>query len=901
MRPSPRRHRPRSHRLLDSLVFLKIAILGALLFSAPEPALADKDGVPRLDSLYGAWLDATAPWMTADERQAFEALDDDRGRELFIRAFWNARTPDLLPGGSLEEWWRRFAEARRRFGDLDNDRARTLLTAGIPAEEQVFGGCRGVLRPLRIWHYDRHQAEALGLDVDPGAADGGFDVVFRRDYDAEDGLFRLWSRLGDGTGALSEDDAPWRRDVKQIVAFSRDRRCFRDGDREERVVTRALLGAVDLEALRAAAAHRTPPPQWLSAFRTDLQSDALQLPAERVDDPVAIGYPGRDAAKVLTLGRIQVPTETLQRGAAGQLFDRLRLLGEVHLGPHVADRFEHIYHLSGPSPPGDTLELDFYRRLRPGDYELRLRLEDPFGQALLRRDLILDVPILDGAPRILDDQRPAGGAALRDLTRRRVLSMIHFPGLDIVPPASNAVGDVELRVVASGGDIDLVELSLNGAKVAEDGSPPYRFPVDLGPTPEAHRLEATAFDAAGRIIARTELQLEPAARPLAVALRRLGDELEARVSVPDGETLSQLELSLDGLNLAALGPHEAVTETAAGTAETTAVTEEDGRLVFRVPLPETLAANRRFIRAAVKTEAGATAEQLLFLDTETPLEAVQVRWIEVYATVLDAAGRPVVGLDADDFRIEEDGREQSILRFERVEDLPLQVMLAMDISESMRDRLSTAVKSARRFFETVVTPKDRAALVTFNHDLRLAVPFTDDVGQLALGASGLAAWGGTRLHDAVIFSSGYVGGHEGRRALVLLTDGHDVESDFDAEEALDFAVRAGLAVYPILLGGSAEGTRRGLEKLAQESGGRAFAIRTIAQLDGVYRRIEEELRSQYLLVYQAPRDGGGIGDTAPGAEAAPPQANPEPGSFRRIDVTTTRAGLTTRALRGYYR
>ncbi|MEM8995077.1 MAG: VWA domain-containing protein [Acidobacteriota bacterium] len=868
-RRTPRRRIVRSLQLLSALVGLFVA----------GPVAADQDDVPRLDSLYGAWLEAATPWMSADERRVFEGLTDDRSRELFIRAFWDARTPDQLPGGSLEEWWRRFAEARRRFGDLDNDRARAMLTAGVPAAEQVFGGCRGVLRPLRIWHYDRHQAEALGLDVDPGTADGGFDLVFRRDYDARDGLFRAWSRTGDGTAALSEDDAPWRRDVKQIIAFSRERRCFRDGDREERIVARALLGAVDLDELGAAAGRRVPPPDWLGAFRSRLAAGELELPAERIAQPVAIGYPGSDAVKVLTLGRIQVPVEGLGRGAAGQLFDRLRLLGEVHLGRHVADRFEHIYHLSGPPPTDDVLELDFYRRLRPGDYELRLRLEDPYGRALLRQDLVLDIPIMDGAPRILDDQRPAGGAPLRDLTRRRVLSMIHFPGLDIVPPASNAVGEVAVRVVASGGDIDVVELALNGAKVAEADTAPYRFTVDLGPTPEAHRLDAAAYDAAGRVIARSTLELEPDGRPLAVALVRSGTRLEARVSVPEGDAIERLHLDLDGLDLATFS---------ASDAAEVAAPDADGAPVFTAELPEVLPAGSRFVRASVETVSGALAEQLLLLDRETPLEAVQVRWIEVYATVLDAAGRPVVGLGAEDFQLLEDGAEQSILRFERVEDLPLQVMLAMDTSESMRDRLATAVESARRFFETVVTPKDRAALVTFNHDLRLAVPFTGDAGQLALGASGLAAWGSTRLHDAVVFSSGYVGGHDGRRALVLLTDGHDVESDFDADDALDFAVRAGLAVYPILLGGSAEDTRRGLEQLARESGGRAFAIRSIAQLDGVYRRIEEELRSQYLLVYQAPRDGG--------AGSAP-----EPGSFRRIDVETLRDGLTTRALRGYYR
>ena len=833
--------------------------LAATLAAFCDATVQADDEVLRLEDFYEAWQRAAAPWMSPEERQFFASLSSDRQRELFIRHFWQARGEEQLPGGSLEEWWRRFNEAQRRFEKSPSDRARAMIAAGVPSSEQVFGGCRGVLRPLRIWHYDRYQAEALGLADE---ADG-FDLVFLRDYEAEDGLFRSWSR-SEGHGALSENDAPWRRDVAQILAFSRERRCFRGGADEERVVGRALRRAVDLATIEEAARKRQPDPTWLHDFRRQLDAQVLKLPAERIETPVAIGYPGRDASKVLVLGRIQVPVEALRRGAADQLFDRLRLLGEARVTSFSADRFEYVYHLSGPPPSDDILELDFYRRLRPGTYELRLRLEDAYGRALLRRDLVLEVPVLESAARIQDDQRPSGGAPLRDLTRRRVLSMVHFPGLAVVPPDANAVGPTDISLLATGSGTDVVELRLNGEKVDDDASPPYRMNIDLGPQPQSHELEAIAFDAAGRVVARASHRLQPSERPLAVKLERRGAEIEAMVSLPAGETLESLELELDGqpLQISSTAPYLAM-------------------------LPAALPPGSRFVRAVLRTASGQQSEGLLLLDESVPLEAVDVRWVEVYAAVLDPAGRPVVGLGRDDFAVFEDGAAQPIIRFERVEDLPLQVVLAMDTSESMRERLEIAAESARRFFETVVTPKDRAALATFHHDLRLAVPFTADIDRLALGTSGLAAWGGTRLHDAIIFSAGYVGGHEGRRALVLLTDGRDVESDFGADDAKDIALRAGLAVYPIVLGGADERTRGALETLAQESGGRAFAIRSISQLTGVYRQIEQELRSQYLIVYEAPKD-----DAAEGTA---------PGSFRRIELKLSRGDLRPRAMHGYYR
>ena len=280
------------------------------------------------------------------------------------------------------------------------------------------------------------------------------------------------------------------------------------------------------------------------------------------------------------------------------------------------------------------------------------------------------------------------------------------------------------------------------------------------------------------------------------------------------------------------------------------------------------------------------------------MEAVDIRLVEVWATVLDDRDRPVTHLGLEDFRVLDGGEPQALRRVDMVTDLPIRVALVMDTSTSMRKRLPTAVASARRFFDTVVTAQDAAAFLTFDHRLRLRTPFTADTSRLELGTAGLEAAGGTRLHDALVWSLGYLGGDPPttpgtkaespeagrdaeRRALIVLSDGRDVGSHTPFQEALEQAVESGVAVYPILLAIGDAGTRSDLVRIARESGGAVFEIDDVGDLDWVYTRIEEELRSQYLLVYPSP--------------------GTRRGTFRRIEVELVKEGMVARTVKGYFR
>jgi Ca-activated chloride channel family protein len=184
----------------------------------------------------------------------------------------------------------------------------------------------------------------------------------------------------------------------------------------------------------------------------------------------------------------------------------------------------------------------------------------------------------------------------------------------------------------------------------------------------------------------------------------------------------------------------------------------------------------------------------------------------------------------------------------------------------------------------VITPKDRAAVITFNHRPELVVRFTHDPEVLAGGVAAITAEGGTALYDSLIYALYYFSGIKGKRALVVLSDGADEGSRYSFEEALDYARRTGVAIYPIGLGLPAkEGVqiRMLLQRLADETGGRSFFISRAAELAKVYESIERELRTQYLLTYQSSATG-------------------KDGAFRAVEVAVQRDGAEAKTIRGYY-
>ena len=254
----------------------------------------------------------------------------------------------------------------------------------------------------------------------------------------------------------------------------------------------------------------------------------------------------------------------------------------------------------------------------------------------------------------------------------------------------------------------------------------------------------------------------------------------------------------------------------------------------------------------------------------------RVNAVEVYATVLDAAGAPLKGLQASDFIVLENGREQQISTFAAGE-FPLSVAVAIDRSFSMAGRQLAAARSAARVFLGELQPADDAMVLAIGSSVEVLAPLsTDRAAQLA-AVDRVDAFGTTGLYDAIVAAIAAIQEARGRRALVLLSDGSDRYSSTPAQEALVRARKSDVLVYPI-----AFGRRRPplFAELASVTGGRSFHVEDARQLPGTLRQIAAELRHQYLLGY-----------TPPGAQDAP--------GWRSIEVTVRRPGLTVRARDGY--
>jgi Ca-activated chloride channel family protein len=244
----------------------------------------------------------------------------------------------------------------------------------------------------------------------------------------------------------------------------------------------------------------------------------------------------------------------------------------------------------------------------------------------------------------------------------------------------------------------------------------------------------------------------------------------------------------------------------------------------------------------------------------------------------------VLDLQEKDFSAFEDGVQQKIARFELVRELPVHAGVVLDVSASMEPSIDATKQAALQFFESAITPKDRAALITFNDHPQLAAKFTNEVTELAAGLAGIKAERGTALYDSLIFTLYYFNGIRGQRVVLLLSDGNDENSKFTFDDALEYARRTGVAIYSIGLkvsGKDAKLAKKTLTQIAEETGGRSFFIESAEELAAVYSAIQDEIRSRYLVAFQSSN-------------------TTQSKAFREVEVRLARPGLEIKAMKGYY-
>jgi Ca-activated chloride channel family protein len=439
----------------------------------------------------------------------------------------------------------------------------------------------------------------------------------------------------------------------------------------------------------------------------------------------------------------------------------------------------------------------------------------------------------------------------------------------LAPPPGLATGKLRVEATTAGAGIARVRFELDGKPVLTKTRPPYSVELNLGLQPRAHRLRAVAEDGSGRQLAEDELPINVGPHRFAIRLvepqagksYKASLRAQAQVEVPEGETLERVEIYLNDDRVATL---------------------------YQPPYAQPILLPKgkeiTYVRAVAYLEGGASTDSVVLVNAPDFTQNVDVQFVELYASAVDRKGRPVTGLGAGDFTVLEDGQPQQIRRFELVENVPVYAGILLDTSASMAEggRLDSAVKGALRFFDKVITPKDRAAVITFADQPNLAVRFTNQQPVLAGGLAGLSAVGNTALYDSVIYSLYYFGGVKGKKALVVLSDGKDEGSRYGFDDALEYARRSGVAIYTVGIDLREPDARSKMARLAEDTGGRFFQVAETGQLDGIYDQIQRELRSQYLLAYQSSK----------------PEEDPE--KFRVVEVKVSKPGVEAKTMRGYY-
>ncbi|MCU1303871.1 MAG: hypothetical protein JWQ87_4155 [Candidatus Sulfotelmatobacter sp.] len=264
--------------------------------------------------------------------------------------------------------------------------------------------------------------------------------------------------------------------------------------------------------------------------------------------------------------------------------------------------------------------------------------------------------------------------------------------------------------------------------------------------------------------------------------------------------------------------------------------------------------------------------------------------VNVLFIATDKHGKFVRDLNQNDFAILDDHKPpQSIINFRRETDLPLHLGLLIDVSGSVHSRFDFEQNAAINFLQHTVRARfDKAFVVGFNKQSQMAQDFTDNVQLLSTGIHRMQNGGGTALYDAIYKACKEKflkdrPEHPARKAIIVVSDGEDNQSDVTRAQAIEMAQRAEVIIYAISTDDSGLILRgdKVLEQLAAATGGRAFFPFKMKDMTHSFAAIEDELRSQYVVSYK-------------------PADFDADGRYRSIEISTLKKDLQVRARKGYF-
>lgn len=815
-----------------------------------------KDLTAQLAPKYREWLELVELIVTDTEREVFLQIADNYQKDRFIESFWRRRSLDSqgIRNDYQAVHTHRVEMAKSQFKNLNNDRSKILVINGPP--DSVIGiDCPEVYVPIQIWYYDR--LESLKSKV---------YLIFYAPYGVGD--MKLWLPLdgegvlqvggGFGGGGAGTRSAPGRRvdydrctetrTLRQAIAYSS-----------------AILGS-GASSLAGQSKLFQPP-----IVETEGIDQILSMTTELATGSVPLGiaklvrFPEMRANKIgVDLSLLVAKSDLKARDLGEEKFYNVDVIGEVVKGERLIDNFKYRFDIPTHEVGGEKIPLTVRRYLYPGEYNLVLKVSDGNQSAEGRITDKLAVPEQpDAPPPQIAAARAEGRATVE---KARDLGLLPS-AIALLPVAKEIVTGLQRFETRAADGVKAVDFYLNGSKMMTKTRPPFDADLNLGPLPRKHTVRVVAYGSAGRAIGEDEYTVNEGREIFRV--RIMSPEKGSRVSgptrvvaavaVPEGKNLQKLEIYSNERRVATL---------------------------YQPPFEQTVNISEGkslgYVRIVGTLDDGTLSEDLRYVNAPAYISEVSVDAVELYTTVTDKS-RPVPGLQASNFKVFEDGVIQKIESFEYVKNLPLTLGVIVDTSASMLESLAETQAAALSFLDFSVGEKDRAFTVSFDNEPYLLTKLTNRKDRLFRSLAGLRAEGSTALYDAIIYGLYQFTGVKGKKALVILSDGKDTASKFDYETLVEYVKRAGISIYGIGLkiSGADLEVKYKLNKLAQATGGQTFYVDSAKNLEAVYRQINEDLRSQYLLTYYSTNTTG-------------------KDKWRKVEIKVEPTSLQARAITGYY-
>lgn len=534
----------------------------------------------------------------------------------------------------------------------------------------------------------------------------------------------------------------------------------------------------------------------------------------------------------------------------------LVLQGSMSQSGSVLKRYRY------PVDLGHSAPMSAIQTFPPGEIEIEARLVIPLEEnvpVIEAKGAAKFTIALTGKTYIASDGEGAEGVLAEGITPESTGSVrILAPRRDVAP--NLFIVNVEVKPPAK-----RIEFWVDGKKIMTRNSPPYRAELDLGALPKRVEVRAVGYDSAGRYVDADAFLVNERETPLEVKI--------TRTTTADG--IVHLKLSVQNPKNTAL---KKVTLYAG-----------DRKLIewahppYAIDLPAARLVNVEYVRASVTDETNYEASDLLFLNGARYSEEIDVDVVELPVGVTDRSGMPVTDLLQTQLHVFENGKPKLITAFHHASDLPISAGVLIDHSGSMVPRMKETKAAAVEFFKRILKSGDRAFVGAFAFDATKAAPFVSDVASLESQVNAIPeARGGTSLYDAIITGLYRFRSVQGRKALIILTDGEDTTSRIAYEDMLAYARSARVPLYfiGIALGFTDIGGSSKMKTLAAETGGIAYFIRDVKQLNATYAQLEKDLRSQYLIAYNT-------------------ETTKKDQKYRTVEVRTDRPNVIVRTIRGF--